>query len=47
MSLLIDVFICRKDNYGYLAHDPETGRTAAIDAPERFRDISLGRPQPA
>jgi hydroxyacylglutathione hydrolase len=34
MSLLIDVFICRKDNYGYLAHDPETGRTAAIDAPE-------------
>jgi hydroxyacylglutathione hydrolase len=34
MSLLIDVFICRKDNYGYLAHDPETGRTAAIDAPD-------------
>lgn len=34
MSLLIDVFTCRKDNYGYLAHDPETGKTAAIDAPD-------------
>jgi hydroxyacylglutathione hydrolase len=34
MSLLVDVFMCRKDNYGYLAHDAETGRTAAIDAPD-------------
>ncbi|MDR3474877.1 MAG: hydroxyacylglutathione hydrolase [Devosia sp.] len=34
MSLVIDLFICRKDNYGYLAHDTSTGRTAAIDAPD-------------
>jgi hydroxyacylglutathione hydrolase len=34
MSLIVDVFICRKDNYGYLAHDSTTGSTAAIDAPE-------------
>jgi len=34
MSLVIDTFMCRKDNYGYLAHDAETGRTAAIDAPD-------------
>lgn len=34
MSLIIDIFMCRKDNYGYLAHDSETGKTAAIDAPE-------------
>lgn len=34
MSLLIDIFICRTDNYGYLAHDTETRKTAAIDAPD-------------
>lgn len=34
MPLLIDIFICRDDNYGYLAHDVETRRTAAIDAPD-------------
>jgi hydroxyacylglutathione hydrolase len=34
MSLIVDVFRCRQDNYGYLVHDSETGRTAAIDAPE-------------
>lgn len=34
MSVLIDVFLCRTDNYGYLVHDVETGRTAAIDAPD-------------
>src|SRR5438445_9125708 len=28
------LFPCLKDNYGVLLHDPETGRTAAIDAPE-------------
>jgi hydroxyacylglutathione hydrolase len=28
------LFICRKDNYGVLLHDPESGATAAIDAPE-------------
>ena len=34
MSLTIDIFEARSDNYGYLVHDSETGRTAAIDAPE-------------
>jgi len=28
------IFICRSDNYGVLLHDPESGATAAIDAPE-------------
>ena len=34
MSLLIEIFPCRTDNYGYLAHDVGSGRTAAIDAPD-------------
>ena len=34
MSLIVDVFPARSDNYGYLVHDVATGRTAAIDAPE-------------
>jgi hydroxyacylglutathione hydrolase len=28
------LFPCRSDNYGVLLHDPETGVTASIDAPE-------------
>jgi len=28
------IFPCLKDNYGVLLHDPSTGTTAAIDAPE-------------
>ncbi len=28
------IFLCLKDNYGVLLHDPATGATAAIDAPE-------------
>ncbi len=32
--LEIEVFVCRNDNYGVLVHDPETGLTASIDAPE-------------
>jgi hydroxyacylglutathione hydrolase len=28
------LFNCLKDNYGVLLHDPESGATAAIDAPE-------------
>ncbi len=28
------VFLCLKDNYGVLVHDPASGATAAIDAPE-------------
>lgn len=34
MPVLIDLFICRTDNYGFLVHDIETRRTAAIDAPD-------------
>lgn len=34
MTLLIDIFLCRADNFGYLVHDVATGRTAAIDAPD-------------
>jgi len=32
--LEIEVFSCRSDNFGVLVHDPETGLTASIDAPE-------------
>jgi hydroxyacylglutathione hydrolase len=28
------LFMCRSDNFGVLLHDPATGATAAIDAPE-------------
>ena len=31
---LIDIFLCRTDNFGYLVHDVASGRTAAIDAPD-------------
>jgi hydroxyacylglutathione hydrolase len=34
VALIIDVFICREDNYGYLVHEIESGKTAAIDAPD-------------
>lgn len=34
MTLVIDQFICREDNFGVLLHDAETNRTAAIDAPD-------------
>lgn len=33
-SLMIDQFICRQDNFGVLIHDPMTGDTASIDAPD-------------
>ena len=32
--LQIHQFPCLSDNYGYLAHDPETGETTAIDTPD-------------
>ncbi|WP_336278680.1 hydroxyacylglutathione hydrolase [Bartonella sp. CB175] len=32
--MLIEQFICRKDNFGVLIHDEKSGYTAAIDAPE-------------
>ena len=34
MSAQIHLFPCLQDNYGVLLHDPATGATAAIDAPE-------------
>jgi hydroxyacylglutathione hydrolase len=33
-ALEIEVFVCRSDNFGVLLHDPKTGQTASIDAPE-------------
>ena len=33
-NLEIHQFFCRSDNYGVLIHDPASGDTAAIDAPE-------------
>ncbi len=34
MALQIEQFMCRSDNFGILAHDPATGETAIVDAPE-------------
>jgi len=34
MSLMIEQFGCRTDNFGVLIHDPDENVTAAIDAPE-------------
>src|SRR5437764_10311747 len=34
MAAQTRLFLCLKDNFGVLLHDPESGATAAIDAPE-------------
>jgi hydroxyacylglutathione hydrolase len=34
MAAETHLFLCLKDNYGVLLHDPKTGATAAVDAPE-------------
>jgi hydroxyacylglutathione hydrolase len=34
MTAQTRLFLCLKDNFGVLVHDPESGATAAIDAPE-------------
>jgi len=34
MAAETHLFLCLKDNYGVLLHDPGSGATAAIDAPE-------------
>lgn len=34
MPAQANIFLCLKDNFGVLVHDPATGATAAIDAPE-------------
>jgi hydroxyacylglutathione hydrolase len=33
-ALELDLFLCRSDNFGVLIHDPASGMTASIDAPE-------------
>ena len=37
-KLEFELFLCRTDNFGVLVHDPETGSTASIDAPEEAAD---------
>ena len=34
MTLILETIPCLSDNYAYLIHDPDTGDTALIDAPE-------------
>jgi hydroxyacylglutathione hydrolase len=34
MALIVETFPARTDNFGYLAHDEASGKTAAVDAPE-------------
>jgi glyoxylase-like metal-dependent hydrolase (beta-lactamase superfamily II) len=34
MPVEIEQFMCRSDNFGVLVHDPKSGETAIIDAPE-------------
>lgn len=34
MAIEIEQFMCRSDNFGVLFHDPNTGETAIVDAPE-------------
>ena len=36
-SLMIEQFTCRQDNFGVILHDPLTGETASIDAPDGSR----------
>ena len=44
MAAEIRLFPCLSDNFGALIHDPETGATAAVDAPEAAPVIAaLGR----
>ena len=38
--LEIHQFACLNDNYGYLAHDRETGETAAIDTPDAAKYLA-------
>lgn len=34
MSLKVEQFMCRSDNFGVILHDTESGETAIVDAPE-------------
>ena len=40
MTTRVRQYLCLKDNYGVLVHDPETGATAAIDAPDAEATIA-------
>ena len=33
-ALVIHMFPCLSDNYGYLLHDADSGATAAVDTPD-------------
>ena len=43
MPLEIHQFPCLSDNYGYLAHEPESGETVAIDTPDAEVYLSEAR----
>lgn len=43
--LKVHQFPCLNDNYGYLAHDTETGETAAIDTPDADKYLAEARAQ--
>ncbi|MGE3304796.1 MAG: hydroxyacylglutathione hydrolase [Rhizobiaceae bacterium] len=34
MTIRVEQFMCRTDNFGVLLHDPASGRSALVDAPE-------------
>ena len=38
------LFLCLQDNFGVLIHDPATGATASIDAPEALRSSTPSTP---
>jgi hydroxyacylglutathione hydrolase len=42
-ALEVRMFPCLQDNYGFLAHDPETGETAAIDTPDPEAYLAAAR----
>jgi len=41
--LQIEQFMCLSDNFGVLIHDPESGRTASIDAPDAATIADVAR----
>ena len=43
MTLEIVVVPCRTDNYAYLCHEPEGGRTTVVDAPEAAPILEAAR----
>lgn len=43
--LTIHQFPCLSDNYGYLAHDPVSGETAAIDTPDADKYLAEAEAQ--